>query len=261
MVAGLTAYDRGRNTLLIEKSPLYGGSSARSGGGLWIPNNHFMPALGIQDSPEEAFAYLKGTARGAVPDDRLRALVDVGPEMLRYLCEHTRTRFDPMPEYPDYYPEIPGWRPGGRSVEAMNSHARVLGDEFVNMREVVVQALIMGRVAMTIKQARHLLCRGPGCVPAYLVFDAEFRRKYPCGPLLQGSQRPDWLLPKRLKREYLKKADTIDGLAPLPRRGDSRAVRRRQLLGLDCWSDLSRTGLDTGTGNDLRVHRGAPRNE
>lgn len=74
VLAAVTAYDRGGTTLLIEKSPLYGGSSAKSGGGLWIPNNHFMPAAGIQDSPEDAFTYLKGTARGAVPDNTGDAL-------------------------------------------------------------------------------------------------------------------------------------------------------------------------------------------
>jgi 3-oxosteroid 1-dehydrogenase len=52
-------------------------------------------------------------------------------------------------------------------------------------------------------------------VPSYLVFDATYRYKYPCGPFLQGSVQPDWSLPKRLKQEYLKKADTIEGLAAL----------------------------------------------
>jgi 3-oxosteroid 1-dehydrogenase len=80
---------------------------------------------------------------------------------------------------------------------------------------------------------------GAGCVPAYLIFDADFRRKYPCGPLLQGSQQPDWSLPKRLKEEYLKKADSLDGIA--------------RLLGIDAvgltktvakFNDCARTGKD-----------------
>jgi 3-oxosteroid 1-dehydrogenase len=50
------------------------------------------------------------------------------------------------------------------------------------------------------------------CIPAYLVFDATYRKKYPCGPVLQASQQPDWMLPKALKN-YFKKADTLDALA------------------------------------------------
>jgi len=50
------------------------------------------------------------------------------------------------------------------------------------------------------------------CVPAYLVFDATYRKKYPCGPILQASQQPDWALPKAL-RNYFKKADTLEALA------------------------------------------------
>jgi 3-oxosteroid 1-dehydrogenase len=51
------------------------------------------------------------------------------------------------------------------------------------------------------------------CVPAYLVFDADYRKKYPCGPMLQASQQPDWALPKAFGRGYLKKSDTLGGLA------------------------------------------------
>ncbi len=52
------------------------------------------------------------------------------------------------------------------------------------------------------------------CVPAYMVFDATYRKKYPCGPFFPGSQQPDWALPKLLKvTHYLKKADTLEGLA------------------------------------------------
>jgi len=52
------------------------------------------------------------------------------------------------------------------------------------------------------------------CVPAYMIFDATYRKKYPCGPFFPGSQQPDWALPKQLKEtRYLKKSDTLEGLA------------------------------------------------
>jgi 3-oxosteroid 1-dehydrogenase len=51
------------------------------------------------------------------------------------------------------------------------------------------------------------------CVPAYMVFDANYRKKYPCGPFLQSSQQPDWALPKRYHEDYLYKADSLAELA------------------------------------------------
>ena len=55
MVASIAAHDRGAEALLIEKTDRYGGSSAMSGGGLWVPNNHLMKQTPIQDSPEDAW--------------------------------------------------------------------------------------------------------------------------------------------------------------------------------------------------------------
>ena len=72
--------------LLIEKSDRYGGSSAMSGGALWIPNNHFMAATDIDDSPEEAMDYLRAITEGKVSEERLRAYVDESPKMPSSTC-------------------------------------------------------------------------------------------------------------------------------------------------------------------------------
>jgi 3-oxosteroid 1-dehydrogenase len=399
--------------------------------------------VGIDDNPEDALEYLKATTRGVVSEDRLRAYVNAAPEMARYLCEHTQLDLVALPEYPDYYPAAPGYRPGGRVLEPKNFDARLLGDEFLRMRESAVQSLIFKRIFMTIKEARVLFCRAPGwigltvklmgqywldipwrfkskrdrnlamgnalvgtlrrslldrdiplwletparelvvedgrvtgvvaeregrtirirarkgvvlaaggfegdqamrekylpnptraewtcanphntgdailialaagagidlmddawwgpttvvpgedrarmlviekslpgsilvnqrgerfvneaapyidvvnamyekntpetpSVPAYLIFDATFRRNYPCGPFLQGSQHPDWALSNILKQHYLKKADTLDGLAAL--------------LGIDAAglrATVEKMNEYARTGTDLDFHRG-----
>lgn len=162
MVAAMTAHDRGASTLLIEKSSLYGGSSAKSGGGLWIPNNHLMQAAGLEeDSSAAAVDYLKAVTRGMEPEDRLQAFVTNAPEMLRYLAEHTRFKPQCMPTYPDYYPGQPGWRGGGRGVESAYFDARVLGEEFERM-VAYPGALMMGRYNVTLKDAHDMLSRKPG---------------------------------------------------------------------------------------------------
>lgn len=161
MVAALTAHDRGASSLLIEKSSLYGGSSAKSGGGLWIPNNHLMQEAGLEDSPDAAMDYLRAVTRGIEPEDRLQAFVTNAPQMLRYLAERTRLRPQCMPKYPDYYPGQPGWRGGGRGVESAYFDARVLGEEFERM-VAYPGALMMGRYNVTLKDAHDMLSRKPG---------------------------------------------------------------------------------------------------
>jgi len=66
--------------------------------------------------------------------------------MLKYLTDRSRLRMQSMLTYTDYYPETPGGKPGGRSVEPEHFDARLLGDEFLRMREPAVQELVSGRV-------------------------------------------------------------------------------------------------------------------
>jgi 3-oxosteroid 1-dehydrogenase len=162
LTAAISAHDCGGSVLVIEKSDRYGGNSAMSGGGLWVPNNHLMQRTGIKDSPEDAWTYLKACVGDVVPEDRLRAYLEQAPQMVKYLMERTQARFVALPEYADYYPRLPGWRPGGRCIEPENFDARLLGDEFLKMREQNPQMLIMNRIFMTVLEARTLLTRAPG---------------------------------------------------------------------------------------------------
>ena len=163
MTAGIIAADQGARVLLIEKSPQYGGSSAMSGGGLWVPNNHMMEAAGFHDTPEAALTYMKGTVGDIVSDARIRAYLENAPKAVKYLCEKARLRMQLVPDYADYYLEVAGSMEGGRCLEASAYHARELGnDEFTRMRETAPQELILGRVSMTIPEAQALLTRSPG---------------------------------------------------------------------------------------------------
>ena len=162
MAAAIFAHDRGGKVLLIEKTHLYGGSSAMSGGSLWIPNNHLMSAAGVADSPDDALRYLTAITRGEVPEDKLKVYVDVAPVMLKYLSDKAGLQMQSMLTYTDYYPEQPGGKPGGRSVEPEHFDARLLGDEFDRQREAAVQELVMGRMSMTATEAHHMLARHPG---------------------------------------------------------------------------------------------------
>jgi 3-oxosteroid 1-dehydrogenase len=183
MTAALAGYDGGADVLLIEKGDQYGGSSAMSGGGLWVPGNHIAQEAGIEDSEEEAWKYLKGCVGDDAPDERLRAYLNESRAMVKYLCEHTRAEFIPLDDYPDYYPDVEGSKPGGRALDPKNLDARLLGDEFLKMRENAPQQQILGRIAMTIPEARISLARTPGWIKVMLrlftkyAFDIPWRFK------------------------------------------------------------------------------------
>jgi 3-oxosteroid 1-dehydrogenase len=165
MTAGIVAADAGGRVLLIEKGAYYGGSSAMSGGGLWVPNNHLMEHAGQCDTAEEALDYMKGTVGEIVPEEKMRAYLENAPAMAKYLADNTRLRFHAIPDYADYYPHVRGAKEGARCIEASAYHAREIGNrEFLRMRETAVQELIMGRVSMTVPEAQLLLCRAPGWV-------------------------------------------------------------------------------------------------
>lgn len=164
MTAALRAHDLGLKLLLIEKSEQYGGTSATSGGGIWIPNNHRIAALGGQDSAAEAIHYICTVTESDDADGRIAAYVENGRHMVKYLEDHSRVRFEAQASYADYYPEMEGGKPGYRSMDPLPFDARKLEAEFLRMREPSPATLMLGRMAMTMKEARVLLCRGPGWV-------------------------------------------------------------------------------------------------
>ncbi len=127
MVAALAAAHRGLSTVVIEKAPHFGGSTARSGGGVWIPNNEVLKRDGVRDTPEAARTYLHGIIGDIVEPERIDAYLDRGPEMLSFVLKHTPLKMCWVPRYSDYYPEAPGGRPGGRSIEPKPFNARKLG--------------------------------------------------------------------------------------------------------------------------------------
>ncbi len=116
--AAILASDGGAEVALLERADVVGGTTALSGGVLWVPNNHHMAEAGIEDSREDALAYLDSLSLGMMDGELVATLVDTGPEMLRYMEENTPVSLHVFEGYPDYHPENPGGKPeGGRSLD------------------------------------------------------------------------------------------------------------------------------------------------
>ncbi len=164
MVAAICAHDLGQSVVVLEKADVYGGTTAISGGAVWVPCNHQIEKLGGVDDYESALTYLKAATRGMVAEARLRAYLDHAPEMVRYLEEKTRMRYRAMPRYSDYYPELPGAKGGYRTMDPVPFDAAQLGAEFDRLRAPSPGTLIGGRVGMTAEEAHTLLAKERGWI-------------------------------------------------------------------------------------------------
>jgi 3-oxosteroid 1-dehydrogenase len=133
MTAALTAAQLGLSVLVIEKAGVFGGSTARSGGGIWAPGNAVLRQAGIVDTSEQASAYLAYVAGDCVPAELRRAFLEHGPAMLDLVLANTPLRFAWVPGYADYYPEAPGGLARGRSIEPVPLDGRVLGSELARL--------------------------------------------------------------------------------------------------------------------------------
>jgi 3-oxosteroid 1-dehydrogenase len=129
MTAALAAKKLGLETILVEKSAYFGGSTARSGGGVWMPGNYALQAAGQADAPAESKRYLDSIVGDVVPKVRRDTYIDRGPEVLDFIRDHTPLRFTWVPDYADYHPESPGGRAAGRSCEPIPLDASFLGEE------------------------------------------------------------------------------------------------------------------------------------
>ncbi|MDJ0383144.1 3-oxosteroid 1-dehydrogenase [Streptomyces sp. G-G2] len=133
MTAALTAAGRGLSVLVVEKAPTFGGSAARSGAGIWLPNNSVILGAGVPDTPEKAAAYLAAVVGPGVPASRQQAFLSNGPRMLDFVMAHSPLKFRFMDGYSDYYPNLPGGLPNGRSIEPDQIDGNVLGAELAHL--------------------------------------------------------------------------------------------------------------------------------
>ena len=152
MTAALTAARRGQSAVVIEKTEYFGGSTARSGGGVWIPGNAVLRKAGRADTPRQASDYLAYVAGESVPASLRAAFLEHGPAMLDEVLASTPLRFAWVPGYCDYYPEAPGGQPGGRSIEPVPLDGRrVLGAELGRLRPPYLPA----PAGITVTQANY----------------------------------------------------------------------------------------------------------
>lgn len=128
LTAALAAASNGASVGLFEKADRVGGTTALSGGVVWLPNNRHAAEAGVHDSREQALTYLHSLSNGSMRPELVEAFVDNVAPTLDWLESQTPLRLELVPRYPDYHPEHPGGLPGGgRSLEPALFDTRRLG--------------------------------------------------------------------------------------------------------------------------------------
>jgi 3-oxosteroid 1-dehydrogenase len=156
MTAALRAHDSGLDTLVIEASDKFGGSTGMSGGALWVPNNQHMSGAGVTDSFGEGLQYVRKVAGERGDDPKVRAYVEHAQQMTRYLESKTCVKLSPCAKYTDYYPEYAGGKRGARTIEPVPFSARKLGVHAHELRRSG-QGLVLGRMGVTAVEAHTMV--------------------------------------------------------------------------------------------------------
>ncbi|MCP5395290.1 MAG: FAD-binding protein [Sphingomonadaceae bacterium] len=201
MMSALVGAQNHAEVLVVEKDSCWGGTSATSGGGIWIPGSHIAAASGFEDNLDDAFTYLRGLSADNVPDENIRAYVDNAAPMLRWLTDHTPVQYAALP-YPDYHAEDPGGSPTGfRTHLPLELDGRILGKDLRSQRFPSPAASLFGYLNWTFAETYQLLYRGKGWATQLAInlakywFDWPFRftsrkdRRLTLGNALTGALR------------------------------------------------------------------------
>ena len=154
--AAITACHHGLDVLMVEKEPLFGGTTCYSAGVIWIPGSAQAKAAGIKDGPAEALRYLESIAGNRLDRARAEAFLATGPEMLAFLEANTPVRYGLVPAWADYEPELPGGSNGGRSLAPDVFDGRQLGKRFDQLRPPLASMMLLGGMMVGRTDLPHL---------------------------------------------------------------------------------------------------------
>ncbi|MCA1495520.1 FAD-dependent oxidoreductase [Bradyrhizobium sp. NBAIM14] len=157
MSAAITARHRGLDVLIVEKEPRFGGTTARSGGWLWIPGTSLAKAYGIEETPEQARTYLRHEAGNNYDAARVDAFLSAGPEAVDFFTTKTALRFDMPLVFPDYHAEAPGGAQGGRSMVTRPFDGRELGNLIKSLGMPLPELTVFGMMLGSGKEIIHFM--------------------------------------------------------------------------------------------------------
>lgn len=155
LATAVAAQARGLKVILAEKDKWVGGTTAVSGGFMWVPNNPISKADGIKDSVEDARTYLRHEAGNHFNAENVDAFLQEGPAAIDFFHSKTALQFEPASAFSDYHPDAPGGRSGGRSIKALPYRAQGLGKELNRLRPPLPELTFVGLMIGSGPELKH----------------------------------------------------------------------------------------------------------
>ena len=157
MSAAITAASQGLKVLVVEKEPLFGGTTARSGGWLWIPGTRLATEQGIHEPPGAARTYLQHETTTHFDPARVDAFIENGPKAVEFFTRQTCVQFDMPPVFPDYHAEAPGGQQGGRSMVTRPFDGHELGPRIKQLAPPLPELTVFGMMLGSGKEIWHFM--------------------------------------------------------------------------------------------------------
>ena len=157
MAAAVTAASQGLKVLVVEKESIYGGTTARSGGWLWIPGTRLATEQGIQEPAGAAKTYLRHETTTHFNEKRVDAFLENGPKAIDFFTRKTCVQFDMPAVFPDYHAEAPGGLQGGRSMVTRPFNGRELGPRVKQLAPPLPELTVFGMMLGSGPEIKHFM--------------------------------------------------------------------------------------------------------
>ncbi len=143
LATAITAKKRGLDVVVLEKEPVFGGTTALSGGVLWIPLSKYGRQQNPADSVERVREYMMSETGSNYDAAAVQCFIENGPKMVEFFERQTEMKFVPT-LYPDYHPDAPGGADVGRSILAAPYDIRGLGKDMQRLKPPLETITFMG---------------------------------------------------------------------------------------------------------------------
>ncbi|WP_437882802.1 FAD-dependent oxidoreductase [Pseudomonas sp. LRF_L74] len=155
--AATTAACKGLKVLLVEKASTFGGTSAISGGAVWVYGTDQAKAAGVEDSADAMRRYLQKTIGPGYEAELVDSYIEQGHQALRWLEANTELKYGLRPLSPDYYPDEDGATDYGRALEMVEYDGRRLGERLKDLRMPPPGMLLFGGMMVNRVDIQHFL--------------------------------------------------------------------------------------------------------
>lgn len=155
LAAAVTAARKGLEVIIAEKAGYFGGTSAVSGGWVWVPCSAQAREAGVIDDPDKARTYLRGEMGQRYSAAHIDAYLETAPRALDFFARESDLAFELGPLYADYHPEAPGGMAGGRALVAMPYDGRRLGRQIDRLKPPVPETTFLGMAVGSGKELKH----------------------------------------------------------------------------------------------------------